>query len=245
MTEAEKKAFEDLKKSNEALTKQVAELNKAGMSQDHKDYMAQMPEEKRGDFTAMSAADRNDYIAKNPVKKSKDEPVLKIGDTVITVTKAKVKPETMTIGDVTINKGDHPKYFDIIKAQNEALTKALGTLAELTEKSELDTLIAKVKADYPNLPGDPVEKAKALQAIAKVDPKARETLEKQMAAANKAMSDRFQETGSGASQVTVGSAEDQLNTLAKAHAETHKVSFAKAYDYVLTNNPKLYSDYVN
>ena len=42
----------------------------------------------------------------------------------------------------------------------------------------------------------------------------------------------------------IGSAEEQLNTLAKAKAEAEKVSFAKAYDATLVGNPKLYQQYL-
>lgn len=245
MTEAEKTAFDKLTKQVEALTKTNTDLLKAGMSADHKAYMAQMPEEKRGDFTAMSPSDRSDFMDKNPIKKAVDEPpVIKIGDTVITVAKAAPeKAEALTIGEITITKADHPKYFDVIKSLHVLTCSQAEQLAKVSDEAELAKLVTKVKAEYPNLPGDPVEKAKALVAIGKVDAKARETLEKQMTAANKAMGDRLGEIGGGGER-QIGTAEEQLNTLAKAHAENHKVSFAKAYDHVLTNNPKLYSDYV-
>ena len=64
------KLAKQLKKLRRTVEQATATVSKAGMSQAHSAYMAQMPEEKRGDFSAMSPSDRDDFIAKNPVKKA-------------------------------------------------------------------------------------------------------------------------------------------------------------------------------
>ena len=230
MTEAEKQQLADLTKKVDDMTKVNGdlkkELAKASMSDEHKAYMAQMPEEKRGDFSNLDAAGRDAFMTKNPVKKSTD------------------KDESFTIGTNAIKKSDVGEgVFNVIKALHETTVSQAAQLAKAEDNRTETELVAKARTDYPNVPGEPLDKARVLKALDKVDPKVRETVEKIMAFANKAASDRLSELGGGG-EIEIGTAEQELNKLAKAHATEHKVDFAKAYDHVLTSNPALYQKYL-
>ena len=79
--EVRKQKRDKLAKQLKKLRKAVdsATVSKAGMSDEHKAYMAQMPEEKRGDFTAMSASERDTHMANNPIKKFTGEVLERFG----------------------------------------------------------------------------------------------------------------------------------------------------------------------
>ncbi len=240
MTEAEKKDFEALKKSLEDATKKIADLSKASMSDKHSAYMAQLPEEKRSDFAAKSPDERDAHMEKNPIKKSEAEQLI---DALKKVGIKDAGDEQLTIGTTVIRKADNPVIFDVVKALHGTVTAQAEQLSKSEDARAEAELVTKVKAEFPNVPGEAIEKARMLRALEKLDPKVKQTVEKIMAAANKAMGDRLSEIGKGG-EAQIGTAEEKLNSLAKTYSEEHKVSFAKAYDHVLTSNAKLYEEYL-
>ncbi|MFO0271382.1 MAG: hypothetical protein ACK53W_12710 [Gemmatimonadota bacterium] len=114
--------------------------------------------------------------------------------------------------------------------------------AEREERAKI-AAIAKAERDYPNLPGDPIEKGGALAALSALPEAARTTIEKMLVAGNKAIGDAMVEKGSGGG-ADAGTAEAKLNDLARKRAGEKGEPFAKAYQAVLDENPKLYGEYV-
>jgi hypothetical protein len=138
--------------------------------------------------------------------------------------------ETFTAEGTTIRKSEVGEgTFKLLKSQHERL--------------ELGDFEKRAAAEVPNLPGEAITKAKALRAVAKMDKDTADALTAMLKAGNEAMKKAFTPIGSDAGR-SFSKAEDELTSLAKAHAEKHNVSFAKAYDAVLKTDEgrRLYSE---
>ncbi len=241
MTEAEKKAHDELTKSVETLTKKIAELEKSGMSADHKAFMAQMPEEKRGDFSAMSPSDREDYMSKNPVKKAEEHKVkITVGDKVIKIKNGAAeeeKPEAVTFAGETFAKAGDP-HFPLAKRMVEIVEKQAERIAKLEDDATDAEVRSMIEKKYPRVPGEMEAKVRLYKST---KPDDRKTLEAQWTAIDKMMAtDALKEIGGGGPGIASGGALEQIETLAKARAAEKKISIEKARDDVITENSKLY-----
>jgi hypothetical protein len=127
--------------------------------------------------------------------------------------------ETFEAGGVTIHKsevGEGP--FKLMKSQQERI--------EISDFEKAAT------SQVPNLPGETVAKAKVLRAVAKMDKETADALNAMLKAGNEAMAKMLKPLGNDAGR-SFSKAEDELDALAKAYAEKHSVTYAKAYDAVL------------
>ena len=133
---------------------------------------------------------------------------------------------TIEVGGEVVRKsvvGDG--VFKLLKAQAEDLAKA-------REATELAAFEKKAKEDFGNLPGEDLAKAKVLRAVDALDAEVKGELEKMLAAANAAMAKSFKPLGADGGG-EFAKAEDELESLAKAYASEHSVSFSKAYSEVM------------
>lgn len=129
--------------------------------------------------------------------------------------------ETLEYEGTTIRKSDSPGNFAVIKS--------------LVEKNELAEFTKTAEGLYKALPGEAIEKAKALRDMKKALPEASfKAAEAMLKAGAAAQAELMKATGSGGPAGGVsGDAEAKLDALAKTYAATNKMSFSKAYDAVL------------
>lgn len=125
-------------------------------------------------------------------------------------------------------------YKSVAGEQNFAFAKAQQTrLLKSEEAVELTKFEKAAESDYGNLPGEPVAKAKALRAIAKMGDEDRKIVETMLKAGNAAQMGLTTELGKANPGPAPGSAIEKLDALAKKHAADNKIPFTKAYSEVL------------
>lgn len=141
-------------------------------------------------------------------------------DAAVDFAKANDETHKMCNGTV-IQKSAMGDMFEVVKSQDIEIAKMKSQqdLAKFSTLAESD--------EYKYLPGDTLAKAQALKSVAND-----EAVLSMLKAGNAALKPNFEPTAKRGADV-IKSAEDQLDSLAKAHAEKHSVSFAKAYDEVL------------
>lgn len=206
----------------------LAAINKADMSDKHSAFMsnakAAMPKGGKSAFMAMSPSERDDHMKSNPIGGDSDgDDAKKFADA---VAKAAANDEVLKVGDLDVRKsavGD--ATFAILKAQQVEIAKERDARETVEFAKRADT-------EIPALPGESIAKGKALRAIAKLGEEDRKTVEAMLKAGNEAMRSRLKEIGKGGGD-GADTPDQKLEALAKAHAETHKVDFAKAYNAVL------------
>lgn len=117
------------------------------------------------------------------------------------------------------------EVFELLKSQDQDLVK-MRNAQEMAE-------FVKVAGDdlHKHLPGEVLAKAAALRAIGGLSAEVQKTIGEMLKAGNAAIGEEFTVKASGHTKIS--SAEDTLTGLAKAYAEKHNVSFAKAYDHVM------------
>lgn len=223
------KAQDDLKKSLEASTSStaiIAAINKADMSAKHSAFMsndkATMPKGGKAAFQAMSPSERDDHISANPIGGDPDTSKAFLD----AVMKAVANEEVLKIGDTEVRKSVvGAQTFAIFKAQQEEIAKERDKREEAEFAKQADT-------EIPMLPGQPIAKGRALRAIAKLGADEAKTVNEMLKAGNEAMKARMKVIGQDGGD-TGDTPVAKLDALAKAHATTHKVDYAKAYDEVM------------
>lgn len=141
--------------------------------------------------------------------------------------------EILKVGETEIRKSAvGAEMFAFAKAQNEALAKA-------REEAELTALAKRASTEFGALPGTDVLKARILKAASAMPDEVAKALEAALTAGNAAMKLGFEKAGMGR-VAPVGSATEELDTMAKARASKDGVSYAKAYDLVTQENPEIY-----
>ena len=155
---------------------------------------------------------------------------------------AKAGDETLVVAGETISKNVvGASMFAVIKSQQADLTKQQADTKKAQETAEMAILTKRAGDDFNHLTGTPEEIAKVLQAFDAMPEAVRKTAEAVFTSAEELSKQAFIATGvrkgvAGAE----GSATEQLDTLAKAHAETHKIGYAAAYASVIEKRTDLY-----
>lgn len=192
-----------LKADKESLeTERDEALAKAGMSDAEKAYMSGMDEKKQKAFTAMSPEERKAMMEEKPMSKADETPAV---------------PEEVS------------KRLEDLEA---ALAKKDDDLAAVTKRLELSELAKRADSEYPNLPGESVEKALMIGEVEKMDEKSQELLKGILKAHNDDLAKAMGEIGKGGSS-EADTAGEKLDKMVKSYAEENSVSISKAYDEVL------------
>ena len=199
-----------LDESTVALTKAQAE---ATLTDAQKAFYAKLDDTAKVAYLAKSPEDREVEVAK-----SQDE------DAVV-----------YTADDGTAyRKSDDGRLISMAKQGDED-----RRIAKEEREKRLDLELAKrASDDLSHLPGDDKVKVALIKAIdgGIKDDETRTAAYELLKAADAGTEKNFKRIGTGQSPEGDGAASEQLNTLAKKHAEENKVSFAKAYDHVLTTD---------
>ena len=208
-----------LKKSGESdmteqeialLKSQLAEAVALGSMNDTQKahYQTITDETEKSAFAKMSASDRDATVE---ILKQADETYETASGT--TLKKSAVGAEV----------------FAMLKSQDEELVKM--------RNDNLTTQFVKAAQSDANkhLPGEDLAKASALRAIDGLPAEVKKTIGEMLSAGNAALGQEFTVKASAHTVMKVG--EDKLDSLAKAHASEHNVSYSKAYEAVM-NTPE-------
>jgi hypothetical protein len=137
------------------------------------------------------------------------------------------------------------KSIDEQKAANEQLSKELSGVKRGALRKEL---IVECEKEFAHVPGmSAEEQADTLLKAKDAGGDLEETIRKQWAATSEAISksDLLRPAGTGGGGGS-GDAAGQLDTLAKELiTKDTKLSYAKAYDLAMQQNPSLYKEYLN
>lgn len=126
------------------------------------------------------------------------------------------------------HKSDDPRLVRMAKQADE------DRKARLEEMAKRETMEFTKRADdeLSHLPGETNAKVALLKAIAGIEDEGHvKTINELLKAADDNLAKSFETQGT--TTPAIGSAEEQLDNLAKSYAETKEVSIAKAYDEVL------------
>lgn len=224
MTETKKAAeptVEDLQ-AQLARATTLAELSDA-----EKTHLATLKGDEAKAFLAKSAEDRKAEVEKVAKAAQDDDPVA----------------YTTTDG-IDIRKSAGEAFIAIAKS-NDALRK---DNVELRDAREQDALEKRAETELKHLPGDVKTRAAMLKAIDGIDDKAqREAAMNALKAQNEAMATAFTTAGHGGTPAP-GSADDELDKLAKAHQEKNpKLTYEAAYAEVTKTERggELYAKVIN
>ena len=149
------------------------------------------------------------------------------------VTKAKTDSDPVeytTTDGVEIRKSAGVPLITALKSNDELRKETVG----LRKEREQDALEKRAESDLKYLPGDVKVRASLLKAVDSIEDEAqRKAAHNALKAQNEAMAAAFKTSGHTGGQTEPGSPEEELDQLAKAHAEKKNVSEAVAYTEVL------------
>jgi hypothetical protein len=114
--------------------------------------------------------------------------------------------------------------------------------AEIAKREEME-MAKKAEDEYPNIPGESVQKGKLLQAINKMADDQKEFALSVLKSSDEALAKRMEEKGSGASPTAV-SAQEKLDKMADELAKAEGITKAAAFDKVTqtAEGKKLYEE---
>lgn len=218
---------EELKKANEALAAQVAELNKSlaeavtlsKFSDAEKAYLAKADKEAADKFKAASEDERKKTIEKAA---SADELFKSVDG---------VEIRKSAVG---------PVMFDILKSQDARIAASQAELKKAREDVQTVELTKSAETDYANLPGTVVEKVAVLKRMDTFAEAERATLTAMLKAANAGLASAFIEKGTAGGEVDIAKTA-KVEQLAKAfQAANPGTSIEVAKVAVINANPDLY-----
>jgi hypothetical protein len=146
--------------------------------------------------------------------------------------------------DPILKAADPLVAAEIVKLR-KANAAAAKQLAQLDEEREIKKVATQIQTDMRGLPVKADEFAPILKrAIGAMDESDSKELLRVLKAASNAVEDSLRSTGLPAHLVQKSNAEAQIEDLAKAKQKAENITFAKAYDQVLAENPALYSRFL-
>ena len=193
--------------------------------------------EERAHFDALSEEAQTAFLAKSADgRKTEIEAIAKA--------EHDANPVVYTTADGTeFRKSDDPRNIAMAK-RLDATEKENATLKAKDEQAALEK---RAETELPHLPGEVKTRAAMLKAIDGIEDTAqREAAHNVLRAQNETLAKAFETHGHGG-QSEPGSPDDQLDKLAKAHAEKESMSYQAAYADVLTSpeGRALYAKTVN
>ena len=177
--------------------------------------LAQMTDAQKAHYQSLPEAEKSDFLKLDGASRD------------LIVKSATVADESHTMADGTvISKSSAGAMFAVLKSQDAQLRK-------MQAEQDLAKAVAQTTADFGNLPGEPMAKAKAVMGLNALDAATRTWVTDTLKAADGLYKARREPAGDPAAVDTGDNAGDKLETLAKTYAETHKVSHAVAFSKVI------------
>lgn len=135
--------------------------------------------------------------------------------------------------DEDMKKKLDPAVTKSFEAMQKRLEESEKLHKELADKLELQSLEKQAEQAYPNIPGEPVQKAVLLRTVNSLPEVQKKYMEEVLTSANKALESRFTAIGNNTSEVLKGDANQQFDALVKNYAKEHGVSEIDANEAVL------------
>lgn len=155
---------------------------------------------------------------------------------------AKRDDETLVVDGATISKnvvGDG--MFAVIKSQQAQITLQADKVEKAQQAAVTATMTKRAGAELGHLAGTDEAKGEVLKLLAGAPEEVRKTAEAIFKSADEMAGKAFGKQGHGDGQSAIsGTAVEKLETLAKAHAAEHKVSYVAAYSEVVEKHEDLY-----
>lgn len=146
--------------------------------------------------------------------------------------------------DPILKAADPLVAAEIIKLR-KANASAAKQLAQLDEEREIKKVAVQIATDMRGLPVKAEDFAPILKrAMGAMDEADSKELVRVLKAASNVVEDSLRSTGLPAHLVQKSNAEAEIEELAKAKQKAENITFAKAYDDVLAQNPALYSRFL-
>lgn len=188
------------KQLDEAKAQNAVLTAEAGMNDAQKAYYSTLDETAKASFRTFDPSTRDVMVS-----------TAKAGDESLDVNGATIMKSA--VGDAT---------FQILKSQQAeiAVQKEASTVAKFTEMAK--------SADFVTLPGELTVKAAALRAIDAMPDVAKAAVTAMLKAGNEAMKSRHAPAGHHVSLDEGMTAQDKLDSMAKAYAEKNQTTFEQA-----------------
>jgi hypothetical protein len=146
--------------------------------------------------------------------------------------------------DPILKAADPLVAAEIVKLR-KANAAAAKQLAQLDEEREIKKVATQIETDMRGLPVKAADFAPILKrAMGAMDEADSKELVRVLKAASNTVEDAMRSTGLPAHLVQKSNAEAEIEELAKAKQKAENITFAKAYDQVLAQNPALYSRFL-
>ena len=226
-----KKAFLELKKEETMISKEDHEKVK-NEAEVYK-TLSTFTDIEKNYYDSLDDKEKEKFLKLDDKKRSKE------------IEKSNEDDETFESDGRTIRKsvvGDDTFYF--MKSQQEKLEKSEKIAKEEREKRIEKEYQDKAESEYPNLPGNPIEKGKFLRVVESLsDEKVKKVGLSMLKSGDEAMIDLFKEIGAGGT-ILEDSPEGKLNKMAEDISKAKNISFAKAYTEALEteDGQKLYEE---
>lgn len=217
---AEQEKLETLQKSfDEQSVLLAAAALIAKLNDNEKAFMENMDDDAKKAFTALSEDERK---GKMDLAKREDE-TLTIAGTVVS---------KKVVGGVA---------FQVMKAQQAQIDEGVKAMALSKAEVQMAGFVKRAGDDYAHLPGTTAEIGEVLKFVDGASENVKKSIEAVFKAAETTTAAGFTTQGSTyAKSAGAGSAEEQLDTLAKAYDKEHNVGYAAAYSEVVEKNVSLY-----
>lgn len=176
--------------------------------------LAQMTDAQKAHYQSLPEAEQSDFLKLDGASRD------------LVIKSAAVADETHTmLNGTVIAKSAAGAMYDVLKSQDAELRK-------MRDEQLMQKAIAQTAADFGNLPGEPLAKAKAVMGLNALDVATRTWVTDTLKAADTLYKERRQPVAD-AGVADDESVDAKLEKMAKEHAATHKVSHAVAYAAVM------------
>ena len=211
---------------NEALQTEITKLKSQLVTAN---AVLAMTSIEKSHYGQLDTASQAAFIAKSSAERGTDIEFAKTADPI----------EYTTSDGVELRKSAGVLMIKMAK-DNDVLKKQMAAQQDVIEKSALEK---RAETDLGNMPGTVEVRAAILKSVDGIeDEGVRKLAHEALVAKNTEMSGAFTTSGRGFhknADEASGNAGEELDTLAKAYATEHDVSYIDAYDVVGTANPDL------
>lgn len=135
--------------------------------------------------------------------------------------------------DDEMKKSMSPELLKSFDAMQKRLEESEKVQKDLNDKLELQSLEKQAEQAFPNLPGEPIQKAVLLRTMQGLPDVQKNYLEQVLKSANEAIGNKFEPIGKATNAVLKGDAQSQFDLLVKAHMAKNQVGESDATDAVM------------
>lgn len=230
-TEDKNMVKSDLEKVQEKVDSLTKSLETQKSDLEKQTFLASLNDEEKTFFKALHDPEADAFRALSEEERKKKMKLNKAAD------------ETLLVDGQSISKSEVGEgMFAVIKSQQAEISKNQAAIKVATEKALTDSFTKRATETYKHLTGKPEEIGAVLKVMAGASEGERKTFDAIFKAADEMTSKGFKPQGRFIKADPDGkSAVEQLDELAKKHAEVNKVQYAIAYSAIIEKNTDLYA----